>query len=231
MKKKYIALTIIGIFLVSVIFGGYCAFKDGKGIHIGHALISKTGEFIFVDENGSPIRMGAADERKFSGITDGDRVLMLYGVVLESYPGQSRTNFCMKLSDGNIDDVNKDTVKQLKELGWIKGEKPFEQLKAGDISSITLSHMQYDIGIKQESLSQKEINTIVKLLKNLEFAHDEGAARQKQTAWITVEYTDGKTDTIVLMENSVGFNDKCYVATPTAGTLYDFVLERLDINF
>lgn len=120
MKRKYIALIFSVVFLVGIVFGAYLIFKDGKTFHVGHALISRSGEFIFVDEGGSPITMGDAAEKQFKGVTDGDKVLVLYGMVMTSYPGQSRTNLCIKLSDGTIDDVNKDTVKQLSELGWLQ---------------------------------------------------------------------------------------------------------------
>ncbi len=118
MKKKYIALILCAVILLTVIAGGFVFIKNGNALHKGRALISKNGDFIFIDERNSPIVMGKADERMFSGITDGDRVVCLYGMVEESYPGRAGTNFCIKLSDGSIEDINKDTLNQLFELGW-----------------------------------------------------------------------------------------------------------------
>ncbi len=120
MKKKYIAAIAAILVLAILAAGTLMLFGNHRTFHTGHALISQSGDFIFVDENGSPITMGSADEKKFSGITDGDRVLVLYGMVMTTYPGQSDTLLCIKLSDGTVDDVNEDTVRQLKELGWIK---------------------------------------------------------------------------------------------------------------
>ena len=120
MKKRYIAAIAVMVVLVVVAAGAFMLFSNQKNFHTGHALISQSGDFIFVDETGSPITLGSADEKKFSGITDGDKVLVLYGMVMTSYTGQSDTPLCIKLSDGTVDDVNEDTLNQLKELGWIK---------------------------------------------------------------------------------------------------------------
>ncbi len=118
MKKKYIALILCAVMLVTVIIGGFMFLRNGNAFHEGRALISKNGDFIFIDERNSPIVMGDADERKFEGITDGDRILVLYGFVNEIYPARGSTCICIKLSDGNIDDIDKDTLTQLRELGW-----------------------------------------------------------------------------------------------------------------
>lgn len=118
MKKKYIALILCVVILATLFAGGFIFIKNGNALHRGRALISKNGDFIFIDERNSPIVMGKADEIKFSGITDGDCVMCLYGMVEESYPGRAGTNFCIKLSDGSIEDINADTLNQLYELGW-----------------------------------------------------------------------------------------------------------------
>lgn len=120
MKKKYIAAIAAVVVLAVMASGVLMLFGNHRTFHRGHALISQTGTFIFVDESGSPITLGSADEKKFSGIADGDSVLVLYGMVMTSYPGQSDTPLCIKLSDGTVDDVNEDTLNQLKGLGWIK---------------------------------------------------------------------------------------------------------------
>ncbi|MEE1320652.1 MAG: hypothetical protein UHM85_03845 [Acutalibacteraceae bacterium] len=119
MKKKYTVLILCAVILISVTVGGFMFLRNGNALHEGRALISKNGEFIFIDERNSPIVMGNADERKFSGITDGDCVMCLYGIVLESYPGMADTLICIKLSDGKIDDIDSEVLNQLRELGRI----------------------------------------------------------------------------------------------------------------
>lgn len=120
MKKKYIAFIACAVILTTVIVGGFMFLRNGNAFHEGRALISKNGDFIFIDERNSPIVMGSAEERKFGGITDGDRVMVLYGFVLSTYPARGSTYICIKLSDGKIEDINSDTLKQLRELGWIE---------------------------------------------------------------------------------------------------------------
>lgn len=119
MKKKYIALILCAVILLTVIAGGFVFIKNGNALHKGRALISKNGDFIFIDERNSPVVMGSADEWKYRGVTDGDRVMLLYGFVLCTYPARADSYFCIKLSDGSIDDINNDTLEQLSEMGWI----------------------------------------------------------------------------------------------------------------
>ncbi len=234
MKKKYIALTVLIVFLIGIVSGAYLIFKDGKTFHIGHALISGTGEFIFVDKNGSPIKMGDAENKIFKGITDGDRVLVVYGMVLTSYPAQSGTNLCIKLSDGTIDDVNKDTVKQLGELGWLKGEAPFENVETNEIKSITITELSsMSEVIKQKTLTEKQIEEFVPMLEDLEFAHDEGEMYYGGCIRIEIEFNDGETKWFVTFVGtaSVQFNGTEYAATPSIGNIQDFAAELLDLNY
>lgn len=234
MKKKYIALIALFVFLVGILSGAYLIFKDGKAFHVGHALISRTGEFIFVDEDGSPIRMGDAEDKIFKGITDGDRVLVVYGMVLTSYPAQSGTNLCIKLSDGTIDSVNKDTVKQLKELGWLKGEAPFESVETSEIKSITITELSSKSEvIKQKILTEKQIEEFVPMLAGLEFAHDEGKMYYGGCIKFEIELTDGETRWFATFIGtaSVQFNGTVYAATPSIGSIQDFAAELLDLNY
>ncbi|MBQ8503177.1 MAG: hypothetical protein IJ491_02745 [Clostridia bacterium] len=234
MKKKYIALIISVVFLVGILSGAYMFFKDGKAFHTGHALISRTGEFIFVNENGSPIVMGDAENKIFRGITDGDKVLVAYGTVLTSYPARGGTSFCIKLSDGTIEDVNKDAVKQLGELGWLKGEAPFEGIEADKIRSITIAeYSSRPEVIKQKSLTKKQIEEFVPMLEKLEFAHDEGKMYYGGCIRIEIEFADGETEIFAIFTgaNSVQFNDTVYTATPSIGSIQDYAINLLDLNY
>lgn len=234
MKKKYIGLIVLSAFLVGILSGAYLIFKDGKAFHVGHALISKSGEFIFVDESGSPIVMGDGEDEKFRGITDGDRVVMLYGMVLTSYPGQSGTSLCIKLSDGTIDDVDEDTVKQLGELGWLKGEQPFKSIALSDIKSITVSELSSKSeALKEVKLSEEEIKEFAPMLNALEFAHGDGEMYYGGCIKIEMEIKGGKTQWFATPygTNSVQYDGNIYAATPTIGSVQDFAAEILDLNY
>lgn len=234
MKKKYIALIVPAVLIIGIAFGSFLLFSNYKSFHVGHALISRSGEFIFVDEGGSPITMGDAAEKQFKGVTDGDKVLVLYGMVMTSYPGQSGTSLCIKLSDGTIDDVNKDTVKQLSELGWLKGEAPFENVKLNDIKSITISELSSKAEVlKEVPLSEEEIKTFMPLLNSIEFAHDDGEMYYGDCLKIEIELSDGKIQWFATPygANSVQYNGNVYTATPAIGSVQDFAAEILDLNY
>ena len=49
MKKKYIALILCTVIILTIM-GGFIFIKNGNALHEGRALISKNGDFIFIDE-------------------------------------------------------------------------------------------------------------------------------------------------------------------------------------
>ena len=231
MKKKIMALALAVVLLTVIGFGSYMLFKDYKGFHVGHALISRSGEFIFVDESGSPTILSNQtwSSDPFKGITDGDKVLTVYGFVLTSYPGQSGAYLCFKLKDGTIDDVNKETVKELAELGWLKGEAPFEELTTDDIESIKITEFSCMEETNSVLLSKQEIKAILPYLNSLEFAHDEGEMVYGGGMKIEIELKNGemKWFTTFAGYNTVVYENVCYTTIPTVGSLQDYITELL----
>lgn len=230
MKKKYIALTVCLSLLVLIASGGLLLFRNGNRFHRGHALISDSGSFIFIDDTGAPIVMGDADEKKFSDITDGDEVLVLYGMVMTTYPAQASTPICLKLADGSIENVNEGTVRQLKELGWLRGERPFENLEGDDIADITVAEFSSsDEPLKSRTLTAEEKMQMIKLLKNMELAHDGGEAVRGGCIGITLTHSGGETQKLSLYDgnNTVTLGQKNYVGSHNIFEITDFAREML----
>lgn len=86
----------------------------------GFYLKGKTSDLIIV-ENNAPIRITPDnDSITFDGLTDGDRIRVEVFLIEETYPAQAIIYDLIKLSDGTIEDINRDTLKLLNEMGWIE---------------------------------------------------------------------------------------------------------------
>ncbi len=137
---KKIIIFLLAVMLLAVSCGtqnhddGQVAFKDGSalpnanatdsydeyGYLEGHYLLSTNGSHMIVADNQGPCVMSAADGVSFDGLTDGDRIKVKTGTILESYPGQLTAYSIEKLSEGERSDIDEQTLKQLADLGWIE---------------------------------------------------------------------------------------------------------------
>ncbi len=75
----------------------------------GHLIISETG----------PIELRTKDESIFDDLTDGDVIEVACLYVEESYPGGTDVLELWKKSDGEYEDIDKDVLLMLAELGWV----------------------------------------------------------------------------------------------------------------
>lgn len=83
----------------------------------GRYLKSKEGHLIIDD--GGPVELQAEDKTIFEDLTDGDKIVIGCNAIAESYPGQTRVLYLEKIEDGEYDDLDKNTLEMLGELGWI----------------------------------------------------------------------------------------------------------------
>lgn len=58
-------------------------------------------------------------EFMFRNLTSGDKILVVHGPTLTSYPGSTGIYFCIKLTDGDITDVPSKILLELYDMGWI----------------------------------------------------------------------------------------------------------------
>lgn len=123
--KRIISLTLA---LTLILLSGGCAFssKDSPGSDVwfaqGRYLESKNGDHIIIMENQGPVVMnynGELGEKIFDLLSDGDEIEVSCGNVLETYPGQMEIFELSIVSEGSINDIDKDTLSQLREMGWV----------------------------------------------------------------------------------------------------------------
>lgn len=123
--KKIISLILV-LSLV-FLFGG-CAggLKDSPESNVwfarGRYLKGKDGDHMIIIENQGPTVMnynGKLGEKIFDSLSDGDEIEVACSYIEETYPGRMEIFDLSLLAEGSIDDIDKDTISQLQEMGWV----------------------------------------------------------------------------------------------------------------
>lgn len=83
----------------------------------GRYLKAKTGHLIIYD--GGPVELRTEDSSIFEDLTDGDLITIGCNFIEESYPGGTTVLYLEKIADGEYEDLDKNTLAMLSELGWI----------------------------------------------------------------------------------------------------------------
>ncbi|MBP1581709.1 MAG: hypothetical protein J6A26_04875 [Oscillospiraceae bacterium] len=105
-----VALVLISVILLSMI---------GYSFHTGTYLEGRNDSHLVLLA-GVPTQMSNPNPNAFDSLESGDRVLfLLHGGVAESYPQQASIPFCIRLNEGDLSTVDPDTLKELRDMGWI----------------------------------------------------------------------------------------------------------------
>lgn len=117
---KYALIALLLLFCLGLLLLFWCV-SGRKGLSTGRYLLADNGSHILIDASGGPIVMGdrTSGGQLFSGLEDGDRILVLHDGVAESYPARSGGYWCLRLSHGTRADLPEDTLAQLTQLGWL----------------------------------------------------------------------------------------------------------------
>ena len=111
---------IISVVFVLTITCIIIMINKGYGISTGQYLEAKDGQALLIRDN-SPIEMSNRTERElFDELDMGDMILVIHDGIAETYPGRTGVYAIFKLSNGAIDDIPKNVVNQLNELGWLE---------------------------------------------------------------------------------------------------------------
>ena len=116
MKKLLIYFSIIFLSVIIVILYS----NNKKNTMIGIYLKSTNESNIIIDEYGGPIAMYNKTDKDniFHNLKSGDKISITYDSIMETYPGRTNIYSCKLIQKGNLDDIEKDTLEKLQEMGW-----------------------------------------------------------------------------------------------------------------
>lgn len=117
-----IGILLLGVIAVAVTLGIFAA--RGYGITVGRCLVADNGAYMLIAED-APIKMSDQSKNKdlFADLTTGEKILVLHGSIAESYPARTDAYGCIRIEDGDSNDISANVIEQLTELGWMHSEE------------------------------------------------------------------------------------------------------------
>lgn len=126
MKKRGVCLAAACALAAALALGALL--RVGSPI-TGRFLLGDQNTPILIDDSGTPIVLtDRTDAHLFSGLSDGDRILVFASPVAETYPARAGVYFCFRLSGGTPEDLPQHTLQSLSELGWLTLPAPSNAL-------------------------------------------------------------------------------------------------------
>lgn len=109
-KKGIIIAIVVLVFLV--IAGIGIAAVSGSGFMIGRLLIQDESYMVVNEEEALYISVSDSIEEKLRKMSTGDKVLLVHGDVLTSFPGNTDAKYVLRLSMGDESDLPQNTLEQ-----------------------------------------------------------------------------------------------------------------------
>lgn len=115
--KKLLVYFLLSIFSIILFVG--CS-EESKNSMMGIYLRSTNGSNIIIVENSGPIVMAneTSSENVFDDLENGDKIEVTYDSIMETYPGRTTIYSCKLIERGSVDDIPKDILDKLQEMGW-----------------------------------------------------------------------------------------------------------------
>ncbi len=87
----------------------------------GRYLRGKSSDIVLLEENGYiEVTAVSGEETSFGSFEDGDRIRILVENIAESYPCQVEAFKAELIEKGSYDNLDKNKLESLRELGWIE---------------------------------------------------------------------------------------------------------------
>lgn len=125
MKKKCpIPIIMIEVVLVLICVIAFCILSNELSISTGRCIEASNGSYLILLNN-SPVTMTnrTKSNTMFQNIETGDKILIVHGLIQETYPGGTGVYFCRKLVDGTTDDIPNEIIQSLSSMGWLAADE------------------------------------------------------------------------------------------------------------
>lgn len=117
MKKRILVILALALCLCAALM---VALLRDRSISVGHCIKMSDGGCILVRDN-VPICLSTRSGNKdmFRDLQTGDRILVVHGLVGETYPEQSRADLVLRLGKGSAEDISPELRVRLYYMGWM----------------------------------------------------------------------------------------------------------------
>lgn len=116
-KKLVCIVTALAVTAAAVIL--ICITGRGKQKINGWFLSSYSGTPMLITDSGAAIILNCDNDDMFSRYDDGDKITVICGDILETYPSQTDAYLCFRTKKGSRSDIPEGVLDSLRELDWI----------------------------------------------------------------------------------------------------------------
>lgn len=116
MKKLLVYFSLFAFIIILLV--SYSI--NNKNSMTGIYLRSVNGINIIIEDDGGPTSMvnKTGKENIFDNLKNGDKILITYDSISETYPGETQIYNCKLIEQGSVNDIPKDTLDKLQEIGF-----------------------------------------------------------------------------------------------------------------
>lgn len=115
MNKRRIGIVAALVLLLLILGSMVICRILGLSVSTGRCMRTQCGE-CFLLLNGTPVELTGKDD--FGDLQTGDKILVLHGLVRETYPASTDAHFILGLKKGSQKDIPAKVVEDLDSLGW-----------------------------------------------------------------------------------------------------------------
>jgi len=116
MNKRRIGI-VAALILLALILGGLVVCRVmGLSFSTGRIMRTQCGDS-FLLLNGTPVELAGKDD--FGSLQTGDKVLVLHGLIRETYPSSTDAHVLLRLKRGSRKDIPARVINDLDSLGWV----------------------------------------------------------------------------------------------------------------
>ena len=130
MKNKKLRVPLIIIASLFILFALIFAIMSYKSLSFstGRYLKADNGSNMLVwDSSPAVMTNRTKNEKIFSKLDTGDKILVLHDGIAESYPAKTGAYFVMKIGSGSLSDIKSSVLESLSELGYMQEKQVSHQ--------------------------------------------------------------------------------------------------------
>ena len=115
MNKRRIGI-VAAVILLLLILGSVAICRGmGSSFSTGRVMRTSCGGCVLLLD-GSPVELTGKDS--FGDLQTGDKILVLRGLIRETYPGSTDAHFVLRLKKGSSKDIPASVIEDLDSMGW-----------------------------------------------------------------------------------------------------------------
>ena len=116
--KKFLLVLLIFLLVTALTLGILAS--QGLSFSVGRCIVTDDTCMLVLGNDPVLLSNRTGKDGAFATLVTGDRLLVLHGGIMETWPAQAIVYFCLPIGSGSMDDIPQDVVDGLISHGWIR---------------------------------------------------------------------------------------------------------------